>query len=500
MPERWIYCILNPLRFQEEWASNQPVVMFHKEFRQKLVTFFSQKLRVAEREKSGRLNSLYRILGLHHCVQKNRTLEYRQILHALNGIPKEEAWHEFRIRKLFNTRDTDLDEWSRQMWLIDDIELFLRRYPKNETVRFLLAELKMTRVNVEAGIEVLDRIIEMNGKYLVEAYRRRAEFLRKIDPAAANQDLEKTAEWMKKEKQSPSSWEFNVPDAQSYDFEILPDQPEISLNKVRDLIKSSDPEKMLEMIPNVRCSNLRQELYCAAASRYFERNDRIRAKELLNMAVEMICCEKQSKSEIGHAIAEVAHTRGKLFGKDEGKELLDTALKVNSLARSNDAKESTLGKIIDVQIEFSFFEEAEKWIRIRAKNRPCGGLLKLADALTASGEKAKADALRQEVDEYWSAIDDRDVLTSLLFLAESYTKAGEREKARDTLRKAMNLAKYETYDFGLLMQIICDGYIDCDFLGEFKTDVSQYAGREGVKWNLERIDEVIRNRQTRYTQ
>ena len=38
------------------------------------------------------------------------------------------------------------------MWIIDDIELLLRRYPKNETVRFLLADLKVARSNVERGL------------------------------------------------------------------------------------------------------------------------------------------------------------------------------------------------------------------------------------------------------------------------------------------------------------------------------------------------------------
>lgn len=152
----------------------------------------------------------------------------------------------------------------------------------------------------------------------------------------------------------------------------------------------------------------------------------------------------------------------------------------------------SLTKIIKVQIEFSFFDEAETLIRSRSNDQPVGQLLELADALTAAVETTKADVLRQEYDEYWLRIDDRSALMPLLSLAESYTTANERDKARRVLKNGMDLAKYEDYDFGLLMQIICDHYIDCGFLEEFKSDVSQYADREGVKYELERIDQALR--------
>lgn len=430
-----------------------------------------------------------------HCVSQPRLsiTEINWLVQALNGIPKEAAWHAWRIKRIMFDVDCPVNYNELTRWLLYDIDLFLKRYPKSEAIRFIRVELDVSFGWVGDAVEELDRIIEMNG-FLREAYQYRAKLLEKIDPTAAKRDREKLIELEK--EGYPISPKPSVDTVNPMDYAIVvePVPPVVTMEDAQNLVNEGRFADALTVAVKMESLNDMIDVYTAVAKNLHEGNEKTQAAKVLADAIDVIFYETESKYQRGLHLTRVALVQGELYGSENARQTLDLAVSENSQARKEESRLSTFRAIVEVQLELALFDGAEQTIRIIGnKGYEEHLLLNLADKLLEHGNASKAETLRKAVDENIPTDEEAwECIGNLLRVAESYTKAGQRETARNRLRRAMDLVKYSENGFHDEMLDISETYIHCGMFEALKEDIQQYSDEEGYELYFEAIDDELK--------
>lgn len=415
--------------------------------------------------------------------------ENENLAKALSGVPTHAAWHIYRIKEVLHDTQGPLDKNSWTRWLLYDIDLFLKRCPESEAIRFDRVDLNLNFGWFDDALEELDRIVEKNGAFLKDAYQYRASLLDKVDPSAAQQDREKILELEKSGRPAPQKQEVDTLNPLDFPLEVEPFLPLLTRQAAHDLIAEERFQEVLTDAVNMESLYQTLHVYSAVAEKLDEKNQKNDAAKVLADAVALVLRETEYKSSRGRHLARIAQTQGKLIGREIAKQTLDLAVRENLQTRKKESQRSAFRDIIKVQLELALFEEAEKTISfLDDEGVPSVRWLDLADELFKHGNQAKSETLRKQIDASIPEEDDEFSIGTLLRIAESYARAGQPETARKRLSRAMDLLKYTESDFHDYMAEVAEAYYDCGMLKEFKIDIQQYAD-EDIEPYLQDLDD-----------
>lgn len=401
------------------------------------------------------------------------TSELEWTVKALSGIPKEGAWHLYRIRKVM---ECDFPFREKCFWLLYDAKLCLRRHPESEVARLYMAKIHKAGLNHGLAVEELDSIVENKGSLLLEAYKLRAEYLKEADKEAAQRDLDTIALMRKDGWIAPKPQIVDATNPMDVSLKLDPLPKTWSSEETDQLISNGRIDEVATAAEELDDEYMAAGLYVKTAKHLFEQKQKKKAQKILSDGIKFVTSLPNGRSWIAYWLTEIGKVQGKYSGKDEAHSTFGLAFEENLKSRYD--QDRIFREIFKARLESGLLEDAEKMIPLICSTDESRDsfMLGLADAHFRMGDRSKAEAIRKRVDE--ANKDNNNPYTGIFMqLGRSYYKTGEHEIARQRLRRAMDLLR-ENEDFHDTLAEVSEAYYDCNFLQEYLQDIQQYQGED----------------------